>query len=169
MTTEPELTRAPWWKRWFVQPVINQIRQGISVDKLAWTIAIGCAAGVFPIMGMTTVVAFLAASFLRLNQPVIQVVCHALYVAHLALILPFIQLGQWVFGADPITGSIPALLKEFFSSPGQFAQDYWLAALQGIVAWIIVAIPLILIVRLFTLPILKATANRIEKRKEAIA
>ena len=161
--------RDPWWKRWFINPVLKQLTQGISADKLAWTIAIGCAAGVFPIMGMTTVVAFIAAAILGLNQPVIQVVCHALYPAHLALIIPFIKLGQWILGSDPITGSIPTLLKEFFSSPWQFAQDYWLAALQGIIAWAIIAIPLALLARIIILPILRRTAIRIEKRKEATA
>lgn len=159
----------PWWKRWFINPVLKQLTRGISADKLAWTIAIGCALGIFPIMGTTSVVCFFAASYWRLNQPVIQVVCHSLWAAHLALILPFIKLGQWIHRADPITGSIPALLKEFFSSPAQFAQDYWLAAWHGMVAWFLVAIPLVFIVRAITLPLLKAAAGRIEKRKEVEA
>ena len=169
MPIDPEPNDDPWWKRWFINPILKQLTQGISADKLAWTIAIGCAAGVFPIMGMTTVVAFIAAVFFRLNQPVIQVVCHALYPAHLVLILPFIKLGQSLRGAAPITESVPALLKEFFVNPWQFAQDYWLAAWHGIAAWFLIAIPLIFLVRLISLPILKATANRIEKRKEVIA
>lgn len=147
--------------------MIKQLTQGISADKLAWTIAIGCAAGIFPIMGTTSVVCFLAAAYLRLNQPVIQVVCLTLWLAHLALILPFIKLGQWIHGADPIKGSVATLLKEFFVNPWQFAQDYWLAAWHGIVAWLIVSIPLILIVRAFSLPLLRAAANRIERKKEA--
>lgn len=159
----------PWWKRWFVNPVLKQLTQGISAEKLAWTIAIGCGLGIFPIMGTTSLVCFLAAIALGLNQPVIQVVCHALWVAHLALILPFIKLGQWIHGADPITASIPELLKEFFASPWQFTQDYGLAAWHGIVAWALVAIPLTLLIRLITLPLLRVAASRIEKRKEATA
>jgi uncharacterized protein (DUF2062 family) len=167
--SEETTKRDPWWKRWFINPILKQLTQGISADKLAWTIAVGCACGIFPIMGTTSIVCFFAAVYLRLNQPVIQVVCHSLWAAHLALILPFIKLGQWIHGSDPITGSIPTLLKEFFSSPWQFIQDYWIAALQGTVAWFIVSIPLIFIVRLISLPLLKAAAGRIEKRKEATA
>jgi hypothetical protein len=159
----------PWWKRWFVHPITKQLTQGISADKLAWTISIGCALGIFPVMGTTSVVCFLAAAYWRLNQPVIQVVCHTLWPAHLALILPFITLGQWIHGDALITISIPTLLKEFFASPWQFAQDYWLAACQGVVAWFIIAVPLVFIVRAITLPLLKVTAARIEKRKEVRA
>lgn len=161
--------QAPWWKRWFIHPILKQLTQGISADKIAWTIAVGCALGIFPIMGTTSLVCFAAASYWKLNQPVIQVVCHTLWAAHLALILPFIKLGQWIHGADPITASIPTLLKEFFASPSQFAQDYWLAAWHGVVAWVLVAIPLVFIVRAITLPLLKGAANRIQKRKEATA
>lgn len=168
MKTE-ENKRDPWWKRWFINPIIKQLTQGISADKLAWTIAVGCALGIFPVMGTTSIVCFLAATYWRLNQPVIQVVCHTLWPAHLALILPFIKLGQWICGSPPITGSIPTLLKEFFTSPSQFAQDYWLAACQGIVAWIIIAIPLVFLVRAITLPLLKVTASRIERRREVKA
>ncbi|MFT6180396.1 MAG: hypothetical protein ACJAQT_001608 [Akkermansiaceae bacterium] len=167
--SEETVKRDPWWKRWFINPVLKQLTQGISADKLAWTIAVGCALGIFPIMGMTSVVCFLAATYWRLNHPVIQVVCHTLWAAHFALILPFIKLGQWIHGDEPITQSIATLLKEFFSSPWQFTQDYWLAAWQGIVAWFIVAIPLIFLVRVITFPLLKVAAGRIEKRKEATA
>ena len=72
-------SRDPWWKRWFIHPILKQLTQGISADKLAWTIAIGCAAGIFPVMGTTSIVCFFAAAYLRLNQPVIQVVCHTLW------------------------------------------------------------------------------------------
>ncbi len=159
----------PWWKRWFINPVLKQLTQGISAEKLAWTVAIGCALGIFPIMGTTSLVCFLAAAALGLNQPAIQVVCHALWPAHLALILPFIKLGQWIHGAPAITASIPTLLKEFFASPWQFTQDYWLAAWHGIVAWLLVALPLILLTRLIMLPLLRAAALRIERRREASA
>lgn len=168
MSVEIEKTD-PWWKRWFINPILKQLTQGISAEALSWTIAIGCSAGIFPIMGMTTVIAFIAATFLRLNQPVIQVVCHALYFAHLALILPLIKLGQFIHGVSPINGSVSSLLKEFFTSPWQFAQDYWLAAWHGVVAWALISIPLIFLVRLTALPVLKAAAKRIENTKEIIA
>lgn len=166
---EAPYKKDPWWKRWFINPVLKQLTQGISAEKLAWTIAIGCGCGIFPIMGTTSIVCFLAAALLGLNQPVMQVVCHSLWPAHLALILPFIKFGQSIHGATPITGSVPTLLKEFFASPWQFTQDYWLAAWHGIVAWALIAIPLIFLTRLITLPLLRAAALRIERRKGASA
>ncbi len=160
---------APWWKRWFIHPILKQLTQGISAEKLAWTIAIGCGLGIFPIMGTTSLICFIAAAALGLNQPVIQIVCHSLWPAHLALILPFIKLGQWIHGAPPIHSSIPTLLKEFFAHPWQFFQDYWLTAWHAIVAWLLLALPLIFLTRLIILPVLRAAALRLEKRKETSA
>ncbi|MDA7867689.1 DUF2062 domain-containing protein [Akkermansiaceae bacterium] len=159
----------PWWKRWFINPILNQLRQGISADKLSWTIALGCAFGIFPVMGTTSVVCLIPAAIFKLNQPVIHAVRLALWPVHLALILPFIKIGQWFFGSEQITGSVPTLLKEFFESPARFAENYWLAALQGIAAWSVAIIPLIFIVRAITLPILRATAARIAQTKQAPA
>lgn len=159
----------PWWRRWFINPILNQLTQGVSADKLSWTIALGCAFGIFPVMGTTSVVCLIPAAIFKLNQPVIHAVRLALWPIHLALILPFIKIGQWFFGSEQITGSVPTLLKEFFSSPSQFAENYWLAALQGIAAWSVAIIPLVFIVRAITLPILKATASRIQRRRAATA
>jgi len=159
----------PWWKRWFINPILNQLRQGISADKLSWTIALGCAFGIFPVMGTTSVVCLIPAAIFKLNQPVIHAVRLALWPVHLALILPFIKIGQWFFGSEQITGSVPILLKEFFESPARFSENYWLAALQGIAAWSVAIIPLIFIVRAITFPILRATAARIELTKQAPA
>ncbi len=159
----------PWWRRWFINPILNQLTQGVSADKLSWTIALGCAFGIFPVMGTTSVVCLIPAAIFKLNQPVIHAVRLALWPIHLALILPFIKIGQWFFGSEQITGSVPTLLKEFFSSPSQFAENYWLAALQGIAAWSVAIIPLVFIVRAITLPVLKATASRIQRRRAATA
>ncbi|MEJ6561462.1 MAG: DUF2062 domain-containing protein [Akkermansiaceae bacterium] len=162
---EPEQS-APWWKRWFVQPVIKQLTQGITPEKLGWTIAAGVVLGIFPIMGSTTFLCLIAAWALKLNQPIIQVACHAVYALHLALILVFIRAGQWLFGADPITLSIPQLLGQFTDDPWQFIKDFSLAAAQGIVAWALIAPILFFLIKATITPVLERLAKRIERKKE---
>lgn len=133
-----------WYHRWIVAPVIRQLKQGTTPEKLAWTIAAGVVTGIFPIMGTTTLVGFAAAWIFKLNQPVIHLVATLMVPAHLALILPFIRLGQRLFGSTLIENSIPAMLARFFQTPLQFASDFWLPALQGVTAWLLIA-PLLLI------------------------
>lgn len=48
--TEAIQQRSSWWRRWFVQPITKQLTQGITPEKLGWTIASGVVLGIFPIM-----------------------------------------------------------------------------------------------------------------------
>lgn len=166
---DPALQPDPWWRRWFISPILRQLTQGISAEKLAWTIAFGCTLGVFPILGTTSIIAFLFALGFHLNQPVIHLISQALWPLHLVLILPFIRFGQWIHNDPPLNKSIAVLLKEFFGSPLQFAQDYWLAAWHGVVAWFLVSLPLLFLIRLLSLPFLKIAARKIARRKESRA
>jgi len=161
---DPEKS-APWWKRWFVQPIIKQLTQGITPEKLAWTIAAGVVLGIFPIMGSTTFLCLIAAWALKLNQPIIQLACHAVYALHLALILVFIRAGQSLFGSDPIPFSIPELLSQFTENPSQFIKDFSLAAGQGIIAWALLAPILFFLIKATITPVLQRLAKRIKKKQ----
>jgi len=161
--------KRPWWRRWFVDPIAKQLTQGITPEKVGWTIAAGVVLGIFPIMGSTTFICLIAGWALGLNQPVLQAACHAMYPLHLALILVFIRAGQWIHGADPIPFSIPQLLSRFNEDPALFFRDFGLAAWHGIVAWGIVAVPLFFIVKGIATPILRKAATRLRQRKEAAA
>ena len=57
--------------RW-LKPVIQLLRQGVSPEKIALTIALGIILGVTPVLGSTLLLCTLAAIVLRLNLPAIQ-------------------------------------------------------------------------------------------------
>lgn len=58
------------------KPVIKLLKQGMTPEKLAFTVAIGAVLAVFPVLGSTTILCTLAAMVLGLNLPVIQVGRH---------------------------------------------------------------------------------------------
>ncbi len=58
-----------WWRRRIVAPVIAQLKQGATPEKLALTVALGFILGVFPILGSATLLCGLVAWALRLNSP----------------------------------------------------------------------------------------------------
>lgn len=171
MTAVEEMKPAaePWWRRWFVAPVVRQLSQGISPDRLGWSIAAGVVLGIFPIMGSTTLVCALAAWVLGLNQPVTHLFKSAVYPLHLALILVFIRLGQRLAGAPLLTLSIPDLLGRFKAHPAGFARDFGMAALQGIGAWLLVAPLLTILIKWAATPILRRVAARLAPGKEALS
>jgi hypothetical protein len=143
------------FRRWIVQPIVNQLKQGTSPERLSWSVSLGATLGIFPIMGSTSVVCFVIGHIFKLNQPVVHLFKTLTYPIHLPMILVFIRLGQIMNGVPPIPFSITEMLTQFKDSPAQFARDFGMAALYGIEAWAISALVLIPLLRIISLPILR--------------
>lgn len=141
-----------FWKRKIVNPLISQLKQGASPDKLAQSIAWGSMIGVFPILGTTTMLCGLAGVTLRLNHIAMQTMNWLIYPLQLILIIPFLRLGNVMFGIDqfPLSLSeITALFEADFW--GSLRNMGWLAV-RGIVAWMAVTLPSVFIIRLLLTP-----------------
>ncbi len=141
-------------------PIAAQLRQGISAEKIALTIAIGAALGVFPLLGTTTALCLIAGAALRLNQPVIQAVNYLMYPMQLLLILVFVRLGERIVSARPVSFSIPELTRRFAEDPLGFLARFGMTGLHGILGWMIVAIPTAFLLRLALLPALRRVPLR---------
>jgi len=72
------------------------LRQGISPRRLALTLALGFSMGCLPIMGVPTALCILLAFGLHLNLPVLQAANWAAIPAQIALVLPFVRIGNWL-------------------------------------------------------------------------
>ena len=149
-------------QRWVIRPIANQLRQGTSPEKLAWSVSLGLTLGIFPIMGSTSLVCFIVGHLLRLNQPVLHLFKTFTYPIHLALILVFIHIGQRLNDVPPISFSIPQLITRFKDDPAQFASDFGVAALHGIEAWAIAASFLIPLLYFISLPILRKLLGKLK-------
>lgn len=119
--------------------VLSQLRQGITVEKLAISLALGLVLGIFPILGMTTMLCFVAAAAFGLNQPVTQLVNYLAYPLQIPLMFFFVRLGEWIYGAQPATFSVARLVELFHESPWGLLQQFGLTGLHGITGWLLVA------------------------------
>jgi len=126
-------------KRTVADPLLQQLRQGITPSKLALSLALGLTLGAFPVLGVTTLLCAAVALALRLNQPAIQVANYAAYPLQLGLFLPFFQLGAWVFGAEPVSFSLEQVRGELAADLWGTVARYWTANLRAVGAWAIVA------------------------------
>src|SRR5690242_6965164 len=75
------------------------LRQGISPQRLALTLALGFAIGCIPVIGIPTALCLVVALGLRLNMPAIQAANYAAMPFQIALIFPFVRLGAWIFSS----------------------------------------------------------------------
>lgn len=152
-------------RRRLVQPVLGELRQGLAPSEIALAIALGFVLSVPPVLGSTMILCALAAFLLRLNQPVIQTVNFAVYPLQLGLLVPFVRLGERIFGS-PRTPLSPGLIlsmarANFFGAVATF----WTATWHGVVAWAIVTPPVGVALFFATKPMLERAVARMGKKE----
>lgn len=146
-----------------IGPVVAQLKQGITPEKIALTIALGAMIGIFPILGATTLLCGIAAAWLGLNQPIIQLVNYLAYPVQLILLLPFYRAGETLFGRSHMPLSIPMLIERFRADVGRFFADFGIIGLGGIGVWCLLA-PIAGAALYYTLrPTLRAMAARVRR------
>jgi uncharacterized protein (DUF2062 family) len=128
-----------FWRRRVITPIVAQLTQGVTPEKIALTVALGIALGVFPILGSSTALCAIAGIVIRLNQPIIQAVNYLVYPLQLVLLIPFYRAGEHLLGRAPIPLSITLLVDRFRADAGQFLADFGMIGVGGILVWLIVA------------------------------
>lgn len=157
-----------FWQRRVVEPIVGQLRQGITPEKIALTMALGIVIGIFPILGATTALCGLAAWRLKLNQPIIQLTNYAMSPIHLALLLPFYRAGETLFQQTHVPiFSVLELIERFEQGPLQFMADYGMVALYGISVWALLAAPLTAALYFLLRGPIRTLAQRTLKRRGA--
>ena len=94
-------------RRRLVEPVLELLRQGVTPEKIALSLAFGLSLGIFPVLGISTILCTVVALALRLNLPAIQLVNYLASPLQLALIIPFVRVGEHLLGlpAQPLSVS----------------------------------------------------------------
>src|SRR5450755_1242231 len=99
-----------FFHRRIVQPILDLLRQGITPEKIALSVALALVLGVFPALGWTTLLCLIVALRLRLNVPAMQLVNYLAYPLQLMLLVPFIRAGEWLFRAPKLGLSLPQIM-----------------------------------------------------------
>lgn len=134
--------------------------QGISPERLAVTLALGFVLGCIPVLGIPTALCALLAIALRLNLPAIQAANYAAMPFQVALIVPFARMGSKL---TPSLGQ-PALdlhalthapLQLLLHSSRQVALQLEIMAGQALLAWLLLAVPVMLVLAIILTGILR--------------
>ncbi len=144
-----------WIYRKIVLPIIELLRQGITPEKIALSIALGAALGVFPVLGSTTLLCAAAAVVLRLNLPAIQLVNYLMYPLQLILFLPFLQAGSRITRTAPITLSMKQVFGLIESDPWRLIKVLWSASLGAIFIWFVLSPVVIGLIYVTLIPLLR--------------
>jgi uncharacterized protein (DUF2062 family) len=128
------------------QQLVEWLQQGITPRRLALTLALGCAIGCIPVVGIPTLLCAGVALALRLNQPAIQAANYVVMPAQIGLIVPFVRMGGWLFSTQ--SRSQISATQLLHTSPLHMAGGLGVMAAEALAAWILVAIPVVALMTL---------------------
>lgn len=149
-----------WLLKRVWEPILAQLKQGLSPRSLAWSVALALAIAVFPFIGATTTLCFLAALAFRLNQPTMQLINYLSYPLQLLLLIPFVRLGEKLFRAPRLPLSLPQILAALRADLWGSLRFFWTSVWHACVAWSLVALPLACLLALALTPLFRRLVRR---------
>jgi len=146
-------------KQKIVIPFIDLLKQGISPEMLALSITLGFIIGIIPMIGVSTAICAILALRFGLNIVAIQLVNYIAYPLQLIFYIPFIKAGEKMFGYTSSSFTISEIVELFNKGFIRAVKILWLANLQGLIAWIIISVPLSLLLYYLFLFLLRKFAQ----------
>jgi uncharacterized protein (DUF2062 family) len=132
------VSAAGWARRRLLDPILSLLRQGVTPEKLALSLAFGMGLGILPVLGLSTVLCTVAAVSLRLNLPAIQLVNYLAAPLQLALIIPFVRVGEHLIGAEAQPLTISAGFKLLEAGVLTAVITLWDAIIHALLGWIVI-------------------------------
>jgi uncharacterized protein (DUF2062 family) len=152
--------REEFFHRRMIRPILDLLRQGVTPEKIALSVALGAALGVFPALGWSTMLCAIAAIVLRLNLPAIQIVNYFVYPAQIALLVPFFRWGEKLFRAPHFPISVPQIYALFHAGAWMAIKLLWSTTWHAIVAWSLLAPVFAGVVYMILTPVLRRALRR---------
>ena len=103
---------ADWFRRKVKDPLLAELKQGITAKDLALASAVSLAIAVNPFIGTTTLLCLLAGKIFRLNHVVMQTINYFSYPLQIALFIPWIRLGEKITGAEAQVIQMPQVFVD---------------------------------------------------------
>lgn len=126
-----------WARRRVLDPILSLLKQGVTPEKLALSLAFGIGLGILPVLGISTVLCTVVAMALRLNLPAIQLVNYLVAPLQIALIIPFVRLGEHLHGVPPQPITISEGFKLMEIGVIHAIVTLWDAIVHAMLGWIV--------------------------------
>jgi uncharacterized protein (DUF2062 family) len=149
-----------FFQRRLVRPVLDLLRQGVTPEKIALSIALGFVLGVFPVLGSTTALCALAALALRLNLPAIQIINYFVYPLQIVLLIPFFRLGELLFRAPHLPLSVSQIRAMIHANMAEAIHTLWTTIWHAVVVWCVLAPVCAAVMYVSLVPILRRAWRR---------
>jgi len=138
-----------------LNPLVNFLKEGLSPEKLALSVALGFTIGIIPVLGITTLMCAFVAVIFRINMPAIQLVNYFVYPVQLILFIPLLKFGASIFNSEGLIFSISFIKQMLQHDFWMAAQLFWKANLGAVILWFAISPVIIAIIYYSVLPVFK--------------
>jgi uncharacterized protein (DUF2062 family) len=116
-------------------------KDGLTPENLAFSVTLGIISGIFPVIGMTTVLSITLTMLFRQNLLIVQSVQWILALVQVLLIIPFMQFGAYILHQSIVHINMEQINHAF--QPGMLSgiKTVGMFHLYGILTWLILSIP----------------------------
>ena len=140
--------------------LLHLLRQGLTPEKLALSLALGAGLSCFPVFGATTLLCTAVALASRLNLPAIQVGNYLALPLQLGLFIPFLRLGERLVRAPRMLLSPPQLLALAKAAPSEAVHILLSGQWHAIIGWAVIAPEMVLLLTLLLRPVMRLLVTR---------
>jgi uncharacterized protein (DUF2062 family) len=159
-----------FWRRRLVDPVLAQLTQGVTPDRVAFTLALGTGLSLFPFLGFTALLNLGVGLWLRLNQPILQTLNQLLGPVHLVMIFLYVRLGERLWAAEALPFSVGSMIAAFRDdSLLGFLNRFGWAGVHAFTAWLVTLPFLVLGLQALLRPVIRRAASRLATARGAPA
>jgi uncharacterized protein (DUF2062 family) len=162
---EPAAAHHNWLYRRSILPILALLRMGASPRTLAWSIAVGLLIGINPVIGTTTLLCLAVTFPCRLNVVAVQIANHAMFPFELALVIPFIRLGSWVFHTAAMPLSPQLFLQAVRTAPLALTRQLWSWEWHAFVLWAAIAVVAAPLIAFSLMPVLRRLLARVQRHQ----
>lgn len=148
-----------WFRRRVVDPLLAQVRQGLSPAGLAWALAVGLGLGTFPVLGTTTLLCVGVGLVFRMNHPALQTANYVAYPLQIALLVPEVRLGEWILGVPRVPLSLGDLVASVRMDPLRTLSAFGATLGHACLGWLILVPALVLGMALVLTPLFRTLAR----------
>ena len=131
-----------------LHPYRTILKEGVPIEKLISSISVGTVSGLFPLIGLTSVVCFFLTIARKQNAVIAQTINWLLTPVQLLLIIPFMRLGATLLMREPIKITLKEIINAFSEGVLHGFATVGILHVYAILSWAIIAIPLLIIVQL---------------------
>lgn len=142
-------------QRRVIDPLVAILKFGVTPEKIAISLALGIVLGVFPVLGSTTLLCAAAALALGLNLPAIQLINYGMYPVQLILLIPWMRLGEKLFGVVPLPLSLAQIMAMIHADAWQAIRTLWVTTVHAMAAWLVVSVPAAVLLYAFFVPVIR--------------